>query len=573
MGRDGVADSRDTTADGRDTTAVGRDTTADGRDTAADGRDGVAELRDQLAELRDQVAELRDEVAERRDRAADSREDRAAGYRAGAAIGSGVAAARREAERVRDHASAGRDAAARERQQAGLDRDDASSGRDVAADRREQAGLDRDDASSGRDVAAGARQRAELFRESASTERQSRHLESIGELAGRVAHVFNNLMAGITNYAALVADSVEEQTPEPGDPDDEAFATLKRDVEEIIGMAARAAAVTNQMLAFSGRNSTSPEVMDLNALVLATQTRLRAQLANDIELEVVLEPGLPRITADRGQFAQVLLNLAVNAGEAMPAGGRLRIATARSDIDDSDGRDPRGASGSSQVRLMVSDTGVGMTRAVAIRAMEPFFTTKSQGQGMGLGLATVFGIVTQAGGEVVLDSAVGRGTSVLVSLPASPRPPGTPARAPGVPASPMGRGETILLVDDESMVREPIRRILVKNGYKVLEASDADEAMQVAAQYDGQLALLLTDVIMPGRSGKELATEILRYSPTTKILYMSGYSANVFTAGGVLDEGVRLIAKPFTTPILLEWVRKLLSERHPSALTVLAPPS
>jgi CheY-like chemotaxis protein len=277
---------------------------------------------------------------------------------------------------------------------------------------------------------------------------------------------------------------------------------------------------------------------------------------NGHHVRTVLADDLPLITIDRGQMEQAIMNLAVNARDAMPRGGELGIETSLFELDEvlsgSEGMVP-----GRYVQLSVSDTGIGMSREVASHAFEPFFTTKPTGEGTGLGLATVFGIVTQAGGAVTIYSEPGLGTTVRIHLPVSVEAPPEPADAS--PSRPTLAGaETILLVEDEEMVREPARRLLDRFGYAVLDASNADDALELVRRHPGTIDLLLTDVVMPGRSGKQLADDVLAVRPTTKVLFMSGYSRNVIVHNGVLDEGVDLVEKPFSANDLLRRVRATL---------------
>ncbi|HEY8719663.1 hybrid sensor histidine kinase/response regulator [Pengzhenrongella sp.] len=385
---------------------------------------------------------------------------------------------------------------------------------------------------------------------------QSQRLESIGQLAGGVAHDFNNLLAGIMNYAALAEDGLELQARRLGLDNDGGVTLLAQDVAETTTLAARAAQLTHQLLIFSRREVTKPEVLDLNAIVTDMEKLLRRSIGENIELQVVSSPALPRVKADRGQLEQVLMNLVVNARDSMPNGGTLRIETSGIDTDEDYARSLSITSGS-YVCLTISDTGTGMSREIASRAFEPFFTTKRTGEGTGLGLATVYGIAVQAAGDVAIYSEEGVGTTIRFILPATHEEVATGAHRP--PESDLtAQGETILLVEDEDMVREPARRILQGHGYTVFAAANADEALEVAHQLPGELALLLTDVIMPGRSGKELAAEIRILSPHTEILYMSGYSADLIVHQGVLDDGVNLIEKPFPAQGLLRRVREIL---------------
>jgi PAS domain S-box-containing protein len=385
---------------------------------------------------------------------------------------------------------------------------------------------------------------------------QAQRLESIGQLAGGVAHDFNNLLAGIMNYAGLVAATVADQIERFGMADDPEFVTLSHDVAEITAVAKRAAALTHQLLIFSRREVVQPEVLDLNSVVGEIEKLLARTIGEDIVLQTQFDPDLPRIKADRGQIEQVFMNLAVNARDAMPNGGRLTIETSMFDVDGDYERTHTTTPGR-YVRLTVSDTGTGMTPEVITHAFEPFFTTKAKGDGTGLGLATVYGIVTQAGGDVVIYSEPGLGTTIRVNLPATDDPLARPR--PSADAAPLlANGETVLLVEDEEIVREPARRMLVRSGYEVLAASHAGEALDIVRAHPGRIDLLLTDVVMPGRSGKELAHDVRTERPEVKVLFMSGYSQDVIVHQGVLEEGVQLIEKPFSAEALLARVRGVL---------------
>jgi hypothetical protein len=375
-------------------------------------------------------------------------------------------------------------------------------------------------------------------------------------LAGGIAHDFNNLLAGIMNYASLVAGGLEQLSARLGLGEDEEALTLAQDVVEITAVATRAAQLTRQLLIFSRHEVTKPEVLDLNAIVIDMEKLLGRTLGETIALSTDLAPGLPRTKADRGQIEQVLMNLVVNARDAMPGGGSLRIETAHCEAD-SFWAVANGSGSTRCVCLTVSDNGCGMLPAVKARALEPFFTTKVKGDGSGLGLATVYGIVTQAGGQVVIRSEPGRGASIRVELPATEdRAMASQQVLPATPATSLG--ETILLVEDEATVRESAQRILTRRGYLVLAAASAEEALRVADEYPGRISLLLTDVVMPGRSGKDLADELSRLRPETKVLYMSGYSQDVVVHEEIADEGVNLIEKPFVAGDLLRGIRQLL---------------
>jgi PAS domain S-box-containing protein len=382
---------------------------------------------------------------------------------------------------------------------------------------------------------------------------QAHRLESVGQLAGGIAHDFNNLLAGIMNYAALVAAGLNDLLARHGIETDEAAVALTQDVDEITDVAKRAAQLTHQLLIFSHREVVNPEVLDLNVIVVDMEKLMRRTIGEGVDLRTELDPLLPRTRADRGQLEQIIMNLAVNARDAMAGSGRLRIETASFEADAAYGFE-HGIDPGRYVRLTISDDGLGMHPEVVRRAFEPFFTTKLKGEGSGLGLATVHGIVLHAGGDVVIFSEPGVGTTVIVDLPIT-NDDAVPDRAPPGDRSLSGQGETILLVEDERIVREPARRMLARHGYTVLAASNADEALRIARDHEGEIHLLLTDVIMPGRSGKELAGDLAYLRAGIKVLYMSGYTHDVIVHEGVLEAGITLIEKPFTADALLRKVR------------------
>jgi PAS domain S-box-containing protein len=384
---------------------------------------------------------------------------------------------------------------------------------------------------------------------------QAQRLESIGG----IAHDFNNLLAGIMNYAGLASSSLQEEMTRCGLDEDVAFATVVEDVDEVTKVAKRAAELTRQLLIFSHRTVAQPEVLDLNAVVGDMEQLLRRTIGENVDhLHTVFARDLPLIKADRGQIEQVVMNLAVNARDAMPDGGELEIETAPFEVDADHAR-RRAISPGTYARLTVSDTGTGMRDEVAARVFEPFFTTKPTGQGTGLGLATVYGIVTQAGGDITIDSKVDLGTTVRIDLPITGEAEAQPrASRPDMPLS--AKGETVLLVEDEEIVRDPVGRMLTRHGYTVLTADGADEAMVIVSEHPGTIDLLLTDVVMPGRSGKELSVAVILLRPAIKVLFMSGYSKDVIGHQGVLEQGVNLIEKPFSAEDLLRKARNVLDD-------------
>jgi two-component system cell cycle sensor histidine kinase/response regulator CckA len=388
-------------------------------------------------------------------------------------------------------------------------------------------------------------ERAESERERALLEElnQARRLESVGQLAGGIAHDFNNLLGVIINFAKFVADELP-----PGSQADE-------DIEEVRKAARRGAELTRQLLIFSRREVVKPEVLDLNDLTAGLENLLRRALSERVTLEVAPGKDLWMIEADRGQLEQVLVNLAVNGRDAMPDGGKLVVETSNVMLDADFVGGHVGVPAGRYVRLTVSDSGVGMTADVLERAFEPFFTTKSEGEGTGLGLATVYGIVTEAGGHVALYSDAGVGTTVKIHLPATTGVP-VPARPAG-DGAPGGRGETLLVVEDEPEVRRMSERILMRAGYAVLSAGSGAEALELIAAH--AVDLVLTDVVMPGMTGPQMVERLWSAQPAMKVIFMSGYSHQVLTHETLGDETrSAFIEKPFTAHDLQRTVRELL---------------
>ena len=357
--------------------------------------------------------------------------------------------------------------------------------------------------------------------------RQSQRLESVGQLAGGIAHDFNNFLSVIRGYARFLIDGL------PAD------SALRSDAEEVARAAESAAKLTNQLLVFSRRDVVQSRVVDLGEVLEDITSLLERTLGEDVALSVLVENGLRPVEADPSQLEQVLVNLVVNARDAMPGGGRLAIGLANDD-----------ARGVPCIRLTVQDSGHGMGADVLERAFEPFYTTKPKGQGTGLGLATVYGIVTQAGGSVEILSRPGEGTTVSVLLPASHARAAVPADAKATGALAAG-GETILVVEDEDAVRRLTCRILSRQGYRVLDAPDGAHALSTWDRHGDEIDLLLTDVVMPGMSGKELAEQI-----GIEPVFMSGYTDDVVLRHGV--DGLRLVQKPFDAETLLSAVRSAL---------------
>jgi len=381
--------------------------------------------------------------------------------------------------------------------------------------------------------------------------RVAQRMEAIGRLAGGIAHDFNNLLTVIINYAGFALDDVEGQSP------------LRAHLTEVCKAAERAATLTRQLLAFSRKQVMHPHVLDLNTIILGMEGMLRSLLGEDIAVSVARAVGLGKVMADPGQVEQVVMNLAVNARDAMPNGGTLTIETANTEIDEAGASSFPGIKPGPHVRLTVTDTGCGMDENTRMQLFEPFFTTKKTGKGTGLGLATVYGIVRQSSGAIWVRSEPSKGTTFTVLLPRELSVTETAVRAATIPTS-AAATETILVVEDEEAVRSLVKRILSSAGYTVLTAVNGGEALRLCEQQQGALHLVLTDVVMPEMGGKELADHLKERYPDLRVLFMSGYTKEAILDRGVLGPGTHFIGKPFSPADLRRIVREVLdSETSP----------
>ena len=367
--------------------------------------------------------------------------------------------------------------------------------------------------------------------------RQTQKMDAIGQLAGGVAHDFNNLLTAISGYSELALMRVDDSDP-----------TLREDIQEISKAAGRATVLTQQLLAFSRKQLLEPEVLDVNEIVESTVALLQRLIGEAVNVVTVLDPELPRTKADSGQVEQLLLNLSLNARDAMPDGGTLTIETANN----------VGADGEASVQLSVRDTGVGMSEATRLRIFEPFYTTKEQGKGTGLGLSTVYGIVQQVRGTIEVETAPDAGTSFTITMPATSEALAARALKPTLKASARGR-ESILLVEDENIVRTLARTVLTEQGYAVVEAADPLEALAICAG-GRTFDLLFTDVVMPGMNGHELATRLISGQPSLKVLFSSGYSNDTGVLAGQLHPDTSFLQKPYALGELATKVRELLDK-------------
>jgi PAS domain S-box-containing protein len=388
---------------------------------------------------------------------------------------------------------------------------------------------------------------------------QFERLESLGQLAGGVAHDFNNLLAIILNYTEFVRDALPAEAPAGLQA---TFDSIRSDLDAVFHAGQSAVTLTRQLLIFARRDASQPDLLDLGEAVEKLTPLLRRTIGEDIALEFDLAPGLDPVRADAGRLEQVVINLAVNARDAMAGGGRLIVRTEGLEVTGADAA-RAGMVPGRYARLSVRDTGAGMPPDVAARAFEPFFTTKSKGHGTGLGLATVFGIVTEAGGHISIDSRLGRGTAVLIDLPVVAGDVAC-GSAPASGEHPAGRGETVLVVEDEEPVRKVAERILSSQGYTVLAASGADEALRTCRGHPGTIDLVVTDVVMPGLSGPKLVNRARYLRPGVRSLYVSGYPEDVLARRHPESDDSTVLIKPFTAESLLRTVRRVL-DREPAA--------
>jgi two-component system, cell cycle sensor histidine kinase and response regulator CckA len=413
-----------------------------------------------------------------------------------------------------------------------------------------------------RDVTDRLEMQAERERLQARAERerleaqlnQAQRMESLGQLAGGVAHDFNNLLAVMLNYTTFVGEQINSVAASSGDP---RWQEVRRDLAQVLRAGDRATQLTHQLLAFGRREVLRPQVLNVNTVVGEIQQMLRRTLGEHVQMHPSLAQDLWPVLADPGQLEQVLVNLAVNARDAMPDGGTLSVTTANVVVDPGAVPARPEIEPGRYVRIRVSDTGTGIPPEIVERVFEPFFTTKPKGHGSGLGLATVYGIVTQVDGHVWVESVPGAGTTFTVLLPATDQIMTGPEEE-AVPRERTRGGETVLVVEDEDALREVTRRILARNGYEVLTAANGPEAIKVVEHTDRHIDLLLTDVIMPHMLGKELAGRMRELRPGLRVLYMSGYAQPVLASQGTLDPGVTLVEKPFSETTLLEHVREVL---------------
>lgn len=377
---------------------------------------------------------------------------------------------------------------------------------------------------------------------------QAQKMEALGQLTGGIAHDFNNLLTAIIGFSELMRLQLLPEDP------------LQELMDKVIGSSQRAADLVRQLLTFSRKQIIEPKVLDLNAIMTEMDGMLQRIIGEDIELKTLLQPELWPVKVDPAQIEQVIVNLVVNARDAMPEGGRLIIETSNMMLEENDIARHLGVQPGGYVLLAVSDTGIGMTEEIKARIFEPFFTTKSEDKGTGLGLATVYGIVKQSGGDIWVYSEPGQGTTFKIYLPRAEKATQLLNRSETRTDMPKG-SETILLVEDDPGVRELARLVLHGQGYSLLEAVDPQEAFLLFSSYSDPIHLVVTDVIMPGRNGKSLVGQLVQARPNLKVLFMSGYTDNVIAQHGVLDPTTAFLQKPFSAGALARKVREVLDQK------------
>jgi signal transduction histidine kinase/ActR/RegA family two-component response regulator len=393
--------------------------------------------------------------------------------------------------------------------------------------------------------------------------RMAQKMEAIGRLSGGIAHDFNNLLGVIIGYSGVLKKSLDPSHP------------AHEHALEIEKAGRSAASLTRQLLAFSRQQVLTPSVINLNSMISEMQKMLPRLLGEDVAVSLSLDPELGNVQADPSQIEQVIMNLAVNARDAMPTGGKLEIRTANVELDQAYTRDHPGSKAGHYVLMAIADTGTGMDAETIAHIFEPFFTTKEIGKGTGLGLATVYGVVKQSNGYVWVDSAPGKGATFQVYLPRHWGEESVATAKPTADSREKHEGiKTVLLVEDAEPLRKLARSFLDTNGFRVLSAACAEEALEIAARHSGILDLLLTDVVMPGMNGRALAEQLAARQPGLKVLFMSGYTDSFIAGHGVLEAGTNLLHKPFTEEVLVGKVREVLqgaAERQPVAKVELDP--